>query len=175
MRMAQAHEYMLGHAITVSVISMLIARNANNSNDRMLEICGAGGFLHDIGKCQLNPEIVNAYSKLTPEQWKEMRHHPRLGVRMLDKCENISDEVKLVVAQHHEQPGGAGYPEGLRGPRIFFPAKIVSIADGFASMISSGTTGRSYSPEEAVHEMQNEVGKYDRELLRVAEEMFLGR
>lgn len=172
MRMAQSHEYMLGHAITVSVIAMLIARHAKNTNERMLEICGAGGFLHDIGKCQLNPEIVNAYSKLTPEQWKEMRHHPKLGVRMLDRCENVSDEVKLVVMQHHEQPGGGGYPDGLRGPRIFFPAKIVAIADGFASMISNETTGRVYSPREAIIEMQNDVGKYDRELLAVAEDMF---
>ena len=172
MRMVQHHEFILGHSISVSIIAMLIARGAKNANEKTLELCGLGGFLHDIGKTQISSDIVAKYSDMTPEQWKEMRHHPLLGVKMLEQCQNVSDEVKLIILQHHEQPGGSGYPSGLRGPKLFYPSKIVAIADTFAAMISPQANRRTYTPEQAIQEMGQEPGKYDKDLLAVTAQMF---
>lgn len=171
-RMVQHHDFMLGHAVSVSVISMLIARGAQNANEKTLELCGIGGFLHDLGKSQISKAIVPKYSDMTPEQWKEMRHHPALGVKMLEKCQNVSDEVKLIIMQHHEQPGGSGYPAGMRGPKIFYPAKIVGLADTFAAMITPYVSNRIYTPEQAITEMLQESGKFDKDLLAVTAAMF---
>ena len=170
--MVQHHEFMLGHAISVSIISMLIARGAQNANEKTLELCGVGGFLHDIGKTQISRDIVAKYSDLAPDQWKEMRHHPALGAKMVEGCQNVPDEVRLIIMQHHEQPGGSGYPTGMRGPKIFYPAKIVGIADAFAAMISPQAAIKMRTPEEAMSEMQQEPGKFDKELLAVTATMF---
>jgi putative nucleotidyltransferase with HDIG domain len=172
MRMVQHHEFILSHSISVSIIAMLIARGAQNANEKTLELCGIGGFLHDIGKTQISQSIVAKYSDMTPEQWKEMRHHPLLGVKMLEECKNVSDEVKLIILQHHEQPGGSGYPSGLRGPKLFYPSKIVAIADTFAAMVSPQANRRIYTPEQALYEMGQEPGKYDKDLLAVTAQMF---
>lgn len=171
-RMAQHHDFMMSHAVSVSVIAMLIARGAESFSERTLELCGIGGFLHDLGKSQISPEIVPKYSDLTPEQWKEMRHHCLLGVKMLERCENAPEEVKQIILHHHEQPGGGGYPAGIRGPRIFYPAKIVAIADTFSAMISNESYLRTFTPEQALAEMHQEPGRYDKELLRVVGKMF---
>lgn len=171
-RMAQHHQFMMSHAVSVSVISMLLARGAQQANEKTLELCGVGGFLHDLGKSQISHDIVSKYADLTPEQWREMRHHPLLGVKMLERCANVPEEIKLIILQHHEQPNGGGYPNGTRGPKIFFPAKVVSIADTFSAMISDQCYKRTFTPEQALSEMLQEPGHYDRDLLATIGQMF---
>src|SRR5581483_7362756 len=46
-------EYLYYHSISVAIFSMFIAKASGQFNQRMLEIVGLGGFLHDIGSTQL--------------------------------------------------------------------------------------------------------------------------
>ena len=52
---------------------------------------------------------------------------------MIENTQNIPDEVRYIVYQHHEQPCAKGYPNGLGGPVIYYPAKIVALADGLSA------------------------------------------
>lgn len=166
-------EYLYYHSIAVAVFSMFIAKASGQFNQRMLEIVGMGGFLHDIGCTQLPKEIVCSPTELTPAQWKEMRTHPKLGLQMIENTPNIPDEVRYIVYQHHEEPSGHGYPNGLHGPVIYYPAKIVSLADAFSALISKRPFRPAYSVEQAVHILQAEVGKHDRELVKMLSSIFL--
>ncbi|MBI3541753.1 MAG: hypothetical protein HY075_00550, partial [Deltaproteobacteria bacterium] len=67
----------------------------------------------------------------------------------------------------HEEPSGAGYPSGLRGPVIFYPAKIVGLADSFCALITKRPFREAYTIEQALGIIQHEVGKYDRELVKL--------
>ncbi len=51
--------------------------------------------------------------------------------------------------QHHEELGGQGYPNGLRGPVIYYPAKIVPWLMTSA-LISVRPFRAAYSVEEAI-------------------------
>lgn len=44
--------------------------------------------------------------------------------------------VVPIVKCHHERIDGKGYPDGLIGEQIPFPAKIVAVADAFDAMMS---------------------------------------
>lgn len=160
------------HSVTVSVLSMLIAEKSENSSEKMLELIGLAGLLHDIGKSQLSKEVLSAGDNLTREQSNEMKKHPKLSFRMLEGCRSISDEVRLAILQHHEQPNGEGYPNALPSSKITFPARVIAIADTFASLITNQPNRKAYTPEQAIEHMMIEQGKFDRVLLQRAAELF---
>ncbi len=172
LKSASHGEYLFYHSISVAVISMFIAKASGQANSRMLEICGLGGFLHDIGLTLLPKEIADSPNELTAAQWREMRSHPKLGLKMLENTPNIPDEVRYIVFQHHEEPSGAGYPNGLRGPVIFYPAKIVALADGFTALISKRPFREAYTVEQALGIIQSETGKYDKDLVKIIISLF---
>ena len=156
--------YILKHSVMVSVFSVLLAKDSGILSDTNLKIVGLGGFLHDIGVGQLSfdPEDTE---NLTAEQRREMNRHPELGRQALDRVRGIRSEVLQIVMQHHEQPNGNGYPNGLRESEIYHPAKIVTIADSFCSLITKRTYRDAFSVAEAITIMKECHGKYDKNLL----------
>ena len=47
--------------------------------------CTIGGYLHDIGKLFIPPEILNKPDKLTPEEYEVIKTHTTLGYDMCMK------------------------------------------------------------------------------------------
>jgi putative nucleotidyltransferase with HDIG domain len=158
-------EYLYYHSIAVAIFAMLIARSTGLFNQRMLELIGMGGFLHDIGCTQLSKEVTCSPTELSSEQWSEMRQHPKIGLKMIENTALIPDEVRYIVYQHHEEPSGRGYPNALGTAVIFYPAKIVALADAFSALISKRPFRPAYSVEQALQIVKSESGKFDKDLI----------
>jgi putative nucleotidyltransferase with HDIG domain len=167
--------YLYYHAVVVSVFSVLLGRALGQFDSKTLEMIGLGGFLHDIGRTQIPQELNESVRPFTPDEWKVMKSHPKLGLDMLKATKQIPDEVRYIVYQHHEQPGGGGYPNGLRGPVIYPPARIVAICDSFSALLSARPFRKAYSVEEALKIMQAEAGKFDKVLLQTLRAVFAHR
>jgi putative nucleotidyltransferase with HDIG domain len=166
-------DYLYYHSIAVAIFSMFIAKASGQFNQKMLELVGMGGFLHDIGCTQLPKNIVCSPIELEADRLEQMQDHPKAGMNMVDQSKNIPDEVRYIIYQHHEQPSGRGYPNGLFGPVIYYPAKIVALADSFSALISKRSFRPAYSVEEAIKIIQSEHGKYDRDLVKIMASVFL--
>lgn len=164
--------YLYYHSISTSIFSLLIAKSSGLFDRHTMEQIGLGGFLHDVGCGQLPKDIIDSPTDLTPEQWNLMREHPAIGLRMIANTPSIPDEVRYIVYQHHERPNGAGYPNGLKGNAIFYPAKIVSLADGFGALISQRPFRAAYSVDQALHILESDTGHYNPELVRVLSNCF---
>ena len=164
--------YLIKHSVAVSMFSVMLAKKAGIESDSNLKIIALGGLLHDVGEGQLDfdPEDVEI---LEPEQRRMVWRHPELGKQLLDGIKNIRSEVIQIVMQHHEQPNGHGYPNGLRGGEIYYPAKIVAVADSFASMITKRSYRDAFTIERAVICMRENQGKYDRALIEHLHDLFL--
>jgi putative nucleotidyltransferase with HDIG domain len=165
-------EYLYYHSIAVSIFSMFIAKASGQFNQKMLELVGLGGFLHDIGSTQLPKEVVCSPTELTTEQWAEMHEHPRHGLKLLEGNTSIPDEVRHIVYQHHEEPGGKGYPNGIHGAVIYYPAKIVALGDAFSALISKRPFRPAFPVDQALAILQQESGKHDRELVKIMVSIF---
>ena len=140
--------YMVRHSIATSVIAILIARASDNINDRTLQIVGLGALLHDVGMSSLPAEINDVDRKLNDAEWAEVKRHPQLASGLVGSVKRFPDEVSLILEQHHKNYDGSGYPRGLHGDEIYFPARIIAIADCF-SALTTRRGGRSlFSPEE---------------------------
>lgn len=166
-------EYLYYHSIAVSIFSMLIARATGLFDQKMLELIGLGGLLHDIGSTQLPKEIICSPYDLTMTQWKHMHEHPQLGLHMIEETKSIPKEVQFMIYQHHEQAGGNGYPNKIRGPSIYYPAKIVAIADAFSALISDRPFRPAYSIQDSVRMIQKSPDRYDRDLAKILGSIFL--
>ena len=168
-------EYLYYHAIAVAIFSMFIAKASGQFNQRTLELVGLGGFFHDIGYAQVPREVLSNPGQPSAEDWRKIRSHPQLGLTMLQGTKSIPDEVRYIVYQHHEEPGGRGYPNGLHGAVIYYPAKIVALADGFSALISKRPHRPAYSVDQAIQILQDSNRKYDRDLVQIMASVFLSR
>ena len=165
---------LLKHSYLVSLFSLTLAKKLDFTNEKNLVVIGLGALLHDIGYSRLNAELLQK-SNLTPREWEEIKDHPILGLKILERSRLIPDDVRSIILQHHEQRNGRGYPNRLGGNKIFPPAKIVAIAEEFCTMITMSSPGEpALSPSLVISRMKSDIGHYDREFLDAFEEMILG-
>ena len=134
--------YTYTHSVNVFVFAVTLAQRIGlGSLDEIREF-GDGVLLHDIGKCMLDPAVVNCRGKLNKKQWDAMKLHTVHGFEILRRHGSLSDLALDVVRHHHEKLGGSGYPDGLRGEQITPWARVCTICDIFDAL----TSKRSYKP-----------------------------
>ncbi|WP_267424449.1 HD domain-containing phosphohydrolase [Methylobacterium sp. GC_Met_2] len=91
-------------------------------------------LLHDVGKIQVPPAILNKPGKLTDPEMAVMRTHAALGYDML-LGGGFSEDVLQVVRSHHEMLDGSGYPDGLQAAEIPDLVRLVTICDIYGALI----------------------------------------
>ena len=155
--------YTRGHSDRVSELSVLIGKKVGLSEQdlRTLQI---GGLFHDIGKIGVPDTILQKESKLTDDEYSEIKNHPSIGVHILSNA-SIFRDIIPIVKHHHERYDGHGYPSQLKGEEIPYLARITAIADSFDAM----TSRRSYRdalPLDVVKEefRKNKGTQFDPEL-----------
>ncbi len=131
-------DYTHGHSVRVSRLSQKIGREMELSAE-MLRTLMVGALLHDLGKVAIPVEILTKRGLLTREERDVIERHPVEGTRILGTLSGY-DMVRSIVQSHHERLDGKGYPSGLSGRDIPFPARIVAVADTFDAI----TSRRSY-------------------------------
>ncbi len=112
-----------------------------------------GALLHDIGKVGVPDAVLRKPGRLTEEEWREMRHHPEHGRRILQGISFLEGAAR-VVAEHHERWDGSGYPAGLRGEGIDLNARIFAVADAFDAMTSDRVYRKARPYEAAAAEIE---------------------
>jgi len=145
------------HSIRVAVYAVELAKRMNIPEHKMKFIFW-GGMLHDIGKIGVSDEILLKPSKLTKNEWEEIRKHPMIGYEIV-KGINFLKDASEVVLYHHEWWNGNGYPYGKRDDEIPLYARIFSVADALDSMTSKRPYRRAISFEEASKEITKFSGR----------------
>lgn len=158
--------YTRGHSDRVSAYSVLIGKYLNLSDEdlRTLEV---GGLFHDIGKIGIPDSILLKDSKLTDDEYSEIKNHPSIGAHILCNA-TIFQDIIPIVKHHHERFDGRGYPSQLKGEDIPYMARIAAVADTFDAMTSKRTY-RDAMPLETVRaEIERCSGtQFDPEIAKV--------
>lgn len=146
--------YTRGHSDRVSEYSVLIGKKLKLSEDK-LKLLKIGGLFHDIGKIGIPDSILLKTSKLTDDEYNEIKKHPSIGAHILENSSIFKDIIPIVL-YHHEKFDGCGYPSKLKGEDIPFLARIVAVADTFDAM----TSKRSYRDALALDIVKQEFIKF---------------
>jgi putative nucleotidyltransferase with HDIG domain len=166
--------YTAGHCDRVADLSSMLAR-ALGFDEHTITWLRMGAFLHDVGKVEVPPEILNKEDRLTPEEWEIMRRHPLAGVELLRDVDFPWD-VRPLVRSHHEHWDGGGYPDGLRGKAIPLSARILCIADVYDALTTRRAYRESHTPHEALSIMRADAGRiFDPELYDLFERIVMER
>ena len=141
--------YTRGHSDRVSAYSVLLGKylGLSETDLRTLEV---GGLFHDIGKIGIPDSILLKESKLTDDEYSEIKNHPSIGAHILCNA-SIFQDIIPIVKHHHERFDGKGYPGKLKGEEIPYLARITAVADTFDAMTSKRTY-RNALPLDVVKE-----------------------
>jgi len=154
-------EYTHGHSFRVAELSVAIGK-AMNIPDAMLQDLEIAAYMHDLGKIGISESILGKPSKLTKEEYEEIKKHPVFTNKILQPIHLPAFIVDAAV-QHHERLDGRGYPLGLQGDEISRFAKIIAVADVFDAMTSNRPYRDALSVEKALEIICNGIDQeFDR-------------
>ena len=120
------------------------------------------GLLHDLGKLRVPDEILEKPAPLDEAERLAMNAHSFETMQILRKIRGF-ESIAAWAADHHEAPGGTGYPYGLDGARLPLEARILRVADIFQAMVQDRPYRRGLSRDAVADFMRDlrEQGSVD--------------
>lgn len=153
----------LGHIERVSFLAVALGREMGLT-ERDLRGLRLGSILHDIGKLGVPGEILNHQGALNAEKREMMQRHPEIGYMLCLSLRDYLGPALDIIRQHHEKLDGSGYPHGLKGERISFGARIMTVVDVFDALTNDRPYRKGMTRETALSLLQGqtEEGKLDK-------------
>jgi putative two-component system response regulator len=126
-------------------------------SDAFAQRVASAAFLHDVGKWQLEPALVNKPHAFTPAERLAIQRHTTAGEAWLERLEtafggDLATERQVALG-HHERWDGSGYPQALRGRHIPLAARIVAVVDVFDALISPRPYKAALAETVAIREL----------------------
>ncbi len=106
----------------------------------------SAAFHHDLGKLAVPQYLLQKPGKLTAEEFEIVKSHTWLGEKLagiyLHGSPEEQEVLRIVCRHHHERWDGKGYPDGLSGQEIPYPARLMAVVDVYDAL----THERPYKP-----------------------------
>ncbi|MFG6465759.1 HD-GYP domain-containing protein [Roseateles sp. BYS87W] len=142
------HEvYGLVHLLHTAAVCSLLSRRLGWSPERQKSLVGAA-LTMNLSIIDLQGRLASRGGKLIPAHRAAIDRHPDEAVALLRAAGLDDADWLAAVAQHHEQPGGGGYPSGTAEPTE--TAQLLRLVDIFLAKLASrgGRAGLS-APQAA--------------------------
>lgn len=163
-KIKEKDDYLLEHSLNVAIILANFARHIGMGDEAIQELAYAG-FLHDLGKIQIDDAILHKPGRLTDAEMEEMKKHVTYGVDALNAA-SIAPHLIRVVSEHHERLDGRGYPMGKPAQEISKDGRMLAIADMFDALTADRCYKAGMSSQKAIKILLSEAPeRLDKELL----------
>lgn len=148
--------YTRGHCNRMRYLCVEMGRLAGLPPDE-LEVLEYASLLHDLGKIAVNEAVLNKKGPLTEEECAHIKDHPEVGEKILSGIA-LMEPVAGIIAAHHENFDGTGYPRKLSGADIPFSSRIIAVADLYDAMSSDRPYRKGLSLDVVLQEMRSVSG-----------------
>ena len=146
------------HSYHVSDYTFLLCRCLGYDADEAAKVSEAA-FWHDIGKIQIDDEILFKEQRLEEQEFDEIKRHTQYGFQILNGPDPFDQLCAEIALHHHEHFDGSGYHK-MVGEQINVFARIVSVVDVFDALTSKRQYKRDWSVAEAVEYIGSHAGDY---------------
>ena len=136
------------HAINVAIIALLMGRSFGLNQTDLIDL-GVGAMLHDVGKLELPDRIRYRDAHFTSAELDYYQQHVALGVSQGRRM-GLTSGALLVIAQHHEQADGQGFPMRLEVGRMTAAARIVALVNRYDGLCNPHIPSKAMTPHEAL-------------------------
>lgn len=151
------------HSINVMALTVGYCFYTGRSLENTLTM-GLAALLHDVGKVDIDQEILTAPRRLTEEEFQQMEKHPESGAEILQSYQGELAVAIEGTLHHHLKLDGSGYPRGYEGP-VSETGRIIAIIDAYEALTNDDRPYRSaMRPLRALKIVKEDTdaGKYDR-------------
>lgn len=149
-------DYTWGHSLRVAYFCVSVGKEMGLTDNEIYQLEVAALF-HDIGKIGVPDSVLLKPSRLTEEEFMEMKLHPSKSFQILQDFP-IFKEAAINAKHHHERFDGRGYPDSLKGEAIPLFSRIILIADTFDAMTSTRPYRKGLPFETAFAELREFSG-----------------
>jgi hypothetical protein len=147
---AEHTRYGVVRSLHAAAAAYLIALRLGWSAQRCLTLVKAA-FTMNVGMLDLQERLSNQARLPDPTQRQAMMAHPAISLARLQESGITDEEWLQAVAQHHERPGGGGYPAG--SIEVSEMANALRTVDVYTAKLA-GRSGRdSLSPPRAARDL----------------------
>ena len=145
-------DYTFEHSVNVCIFSLISGIGLGYNVPRLKDL-GMGALLHDIGKLRIPEQILKKPSRLSVDEFDEIKRHTIYGYEILKNCPSVSMVSAFIAIGHHERYDGSGYPLQLKGESIHQCARIVAVADVYDALTSNRVYRKKLKSHEVVEYM----------------------
>jgi diguanylate cyclase (GGDEF)-like protein len=124
----------------------------------IIETFKRAAILHDNFTVLLRKNLKNKNKVLNTEVKIEIEDHPYMLLELIGLFDFFSNE-KSILLYHHENFDGTGYPGEFKENEIPLGARIFTIADAIAAMLTEQSNGKKFTPEKIIKELADNAGK----------------
>lgn len=157
-------DYTWGHSLRVAYFCVSVGREMGFNADELYEL-EVSALFHDLGKIGVPDSVLKKPSRLTDEEFLEMKLHPSKSFTILEDFP-IFKKMAINAKHHHERYDGRGYPDGLKAEDIPLYSRIILISDTFDAMTSSRPYRKGLPFEVAFAELREFAGsQFDPEIV----------
>lgn len=159
-------EYELGsHSLSVALFSIGFGQHLGFDRDDLRRI-GYCAMFHDIGKSQIDEEIMDKAGGLKREEFEIVKKHAKYGSFIMRSHLEKDKDILDGILYHHEHFDGSGYPDQLKGHAIPLFAQIVALSDVYDAISRKKPYGDPHNSFEALNIMMKEMAnQFDKKLL----------
>lgn len=148
------------HSFNVMVLCLNYAIYENWEHEKT-RLFSLSGLFHDVGKVKISEKILQSNSRLTDEEFLEMKKHTNHGNEIINKQSDLQELDRLTISEvcsnHHEKLDGSGY-FGLKEYQISEFSRIIGVIDCFEALTSDNRLyRRSMRPIEACALIKKDV------------------
>lgn len=137
-----------------------------------IKLLHRAGLLHDIGKLGISTAILEKPGKLEPEEFDQIKLHPKYSDLILRRIPSFEDIADL-ASTHHERLDGKGYWRGLSADQLGLSSRIMTVSDVFDAL-SANRPYRGALPLETIFQiMDRDTGTvFDQDCMSALHEIY---
>ena len=136
------------HAMRIADIANVLAKQRFNFASHDLLSLRQAALIHDIGEMTMNRDYIKANRALRSDERMDLQRHTVIGEQEAAK-RGLNRAVQLLVRWHHEWWNGGGYPDALQREQIPLAARILRVADTYATLTEARPYRAPFSAFEA--------------------------
>lgn len=148
--------YTMQHEEHVAALMVGLAEYMNMPADDV-SIAYLAGLVHDVGKLGIAEQVLNKPSRLTVDEYSQIKLHSAMGADIISEIDGFKD-IAAIVRFHHERFDGGGYPAGLSNASIPVFSRMLAICDSYDAMTTLRCYRQPVTVEEALQEIERCAG-----------------
>jgi response regulator RpfG family c-di-GMP phosphodiesterase len=158
-RILTTYDPILGGQAKALVEFATLMSDTHLLDDAQRHALRTAAWLCDLGLIGVPREMLRAFrskmEELTERELAMLHNHPVYSQTLAALVDDVSG-VGEVIRAHHERFDGLGYPDGLAGDSIPWPARCLAVAVGFVESglpkaaaidLILAESGKAYDPE----------------------------